>query len=67
MIPIKTFRCESKPTQQEILEAIKIAKEDKCIVELKWFVAYSGNYSITISAEETFEGIVNKLPKKYPV
>ena len=42
MIPIKVFYTESTPTKEELEESLKIAKIDDCVVQLKWFVQYSG-------------------------
>lgn len=65
---IKEYQCDSRsPTDEEILEGMKISKSEKCIVRLNWFFPYSGHYHLDIIEGMTFEDCKNKLPKVYPV
>lgn len=68
MTLVKNYVCDSKtPTNEEILEAIEIAKRDKCIVKLSWNFPYSGWYSLSIDSTTSFEEAISSLPKIYPV
>jgi hypothetical protein len=71
MKEIRSFWCEDKPTLEDIEEAYAKVSEG-LVVEIHWYVDYSGIYSRTIrdkdvnkySAEEYFEKCI---PHVYPV
>lgn len=71
MREIKIYWCEDKPTLEDIEEAYAKISEG-FVVEIKWYVEYSGVYSRTIrekdvnkySAEEYFK---NCIPHRYAV
>ena len=65
---VKEYRCVPRgytPTNDDIIEAIKIAKDTNCIVKISWFVNYNGEYARFIYPESTFEEIKETLPKIY--
>lgn len=61
---IKTFMCNEIPSEEDIEIALKIAKENKIIVELHWPV-YISVYSVTITPEDTVQSVKNNMPKVY--
>ena len=68
MIQIKTYQCDnSHPSDDEIREGIAIANSDKCMVKLHWKFPYSGDYSLCIMPEMTFDDCKSLLPTIYPV
>lgn len=69
---VKTYKCEGTPSDTDIVEALDIVhqaeKEDNHIIlELKWFVPYSGNYKIQITEEDNIKTVRAKIPKTYGV
>ncbi len=65
---IKNYQCDSRtPSDDEIQQAINISNSENCIVKLSWFFPYSGNYSLSVYPNMSFEECKNKLPKTYPV
>lgn len=67
MREVRTFKCETTPTRDEILYGISIATENDCIVTLQWYYSYSGNYTVDIEPNDTYENVLFKLPTFYPV
>lgn len=64
MKAIKEFLCDDTPTDEEILEAIKIARTKNCIVYL--YYPYMGyEYRVTISKDISFEECQKQLVPKY--
>lgn len=65
---VKEYLCDDRtPTDNEIMESIKIANEEECIVKLKWFYPYNGWHRLYIKKDMTFEECKAKLPKVYGV
>lgn len=69
---VKVYKCDGIPQDRDIVEALDIVhqaeKEDiSIIVELKWFVPYSGRYKIEIDEKDTIKSVRKKLPKTYGV
>lgn len=71
MIEIKQYFIDGYPQIEDVEEAFKIVKEQNVIVELKWYVNYSGSYSVNVSSEDIEKGVqefFNKyIPQVYPV
>lgn len=67
MREVRTFKCETTPTRDEILCGMSIATENDCIVKLYWYYPYSGSYTVDIEPNDTYEEVVLKLPAFYPV
>jgi hypothetical protein len=63
---IKNYECEREPTKEEISLGKRIADKEDCIVNLKWFVRYSGWYNIRIEKGTTFDECMEQVPKCYP-
>lgn len=63
----KTFWTKGHPTDNTIREALNIVKGQQFVIELHWFVQYSGNYEVCISSDDTLESVKERLPKIYPV
>ena len=65
---IKEYMCDnSKPSDNEIEEAINVAYTEDCVVRLLWVYQYSGNYEVLIYPETPVEEVKRQLPKKYCV
>ncbi len=65
---IKEYLCDDHiPSDEEILQGIEIANSEDCIVRLKWFFPYSGQYKLHITKGMTLEDCKDKLPKCYPL
>ena len=66
---VKTFMCDfdCTPTDEDINFCIYHAKANDCIVELKWRMKWSGDYSRYIYSNSTFEQIKESLPKIYGI
>lgn len=67
MIKIERFYTKSVPTDDEILEAIEYAKENNCMVEFFYQIAYSGKYTVLINKTDTLESVRAVMPKSYGV
>lgn len=67
MTKMENYWCDNTPSSEEINEAIKLAKENKCFIILNWYKNYSGSYSVSIGEEDTLESVQDRLPKRYPV
>ena len=65
---VKEYLCDDRtPTDNEIMESLKIANEEECVVKLKWFYPYNGWHRLFIKKDMTFEECKSKLPKVYGV
>ncbi len=64
---IKPYLCDRVPSDGDIQQAIKIATDNKCLVELNWVVLYSGRYRVTISESDTLESVRDNMPKYYGI
>lgn len=64
---LKTYICDHTPKDEDILEAMDIVKRDRCIVMIKWNVAYSGSYHVIVAFDFTLESVKEQLPKLYPI
>ena len=67
---IVTYKCFNpggfgSPNDEDILECIKIAKDEGVIIELKWYIKWSGWYSLYISEDNTLEECKDKIPRCY--
>lgn len=70
MTEIKQYWIDGRPQIEDVEEAFKIVKEQNVIVELRWYVKYSGSYSVNISSEDIEKGVqefFKKIPHFYPV
>lgn len=67
--PILTYFVTNKdysvPSKEDVEECLKIAKEKHCIVELRWYKKWSGNFSRYIKEDMTFEEAWDLMPKVY--
>ncbi len=64
---IKQYFCEGTPKDEDILQAIEIAANNKCLVELHWSVVYSGRYRMTVSESDTLDSVKKFIPKYYGI
>ena len=55
------------PSDDEIKECVKIANDEDCIVRLKWYVEYSGWYTLTVTKGMTFDECRARIPTCYPL
>jgi len=55
------------PSDDEIREGIDIARKEKCIVRIDYFVPYSGQYHLDIDPESTFDACYAFVHRGYPV
>ncbi len=56
MMRIKQYKTSFVvPSDDEILQGIKIAKCDQCIVRIHYFLPYSGYYHLDIDPQSTLE------------
>jgi hypothetical protein len=53
MKEIKHYWIEDTPKIEDIKEAFKIVKEQDVVVEIKWYVPYSGTYARSIMSKHT--------------
>ena len=66
MKQIKEFLCdENSPTVDEIEHCLKAAKNENCVIFLRWIAVNSQMYSILIREETTFEECIEQIPKFY--
>ena len=63
---VKVYWCDH-PKDEDITEAMQIAKDNNCIVRLEWFVKYSGHYAARITPESTMEDVKKQIPKVYGI
>lgn len=65
---IKEYLCDNRtPSDEEIKECIEIAKEENCVVKLKWLFPHNGWHERLIKRDMTFEEIKDNLPTHYGV
>lgn len=65
---IKEYLCDNRtPSDEEIKECIEIAKEENCVVKLKWLFPHNGWHERYIKDDMTFEEIKDTLPTHYGV
>ena len=71
MILVKEYLSDNPsgfgPSDDEIKECLNIVQKENCIVKLKWYVNYSGWYTLTVKNGMTFDDCENALPKVYPM
>lgn len=64
--PIKTFYAGAVPTLDDWYEAVRIAKEDACVVELRWLPStYAGYYHEYVFEDSDPDKLDEKTPKVY--
>ena len=65
---IKEYLCDySTPSDDEIMECLKIVNNEDCIVKLTWFFPYNGWHKLFVKRGMTFEECEKKLPKCYGI
>lgn len=65
---IKTYLCDDNtPTRFELEDALEIAKNEHCIINLEWIFPMSGKYSMMIDETMNVEDMELSLPNCYPV
>lgn len=62
---IKHYLCDRRPTEQDLIDAMIIARDYKCIVRLHWMDAQYGSLSISITADTSLTEAKRKVFKKY--
>lgn len=67
IIEIKDYFSLGEPTDEDIIEAIELAKKNNCIINLIWFIEYSGRYNQYIRKEDTLKIVKERLPKIYGI
>lgn len=58
------------PTKEDIAEAIDIAKNNHCIVSIRWtriYSGYSGSYQRYIYEDDDVDDVYEKIIPQYPV
>ena len=66
MKQIKEFLCDgSYPTNEEIEKCIRAAKNENCVIFLRWVAVNSQMYNILIREETTFEECIEQISKFY--
>ena len=65
MKQIRSFWCDYTPTDDEVKEAIQIASDFNCVVILRWFIKYYGDYRRVITKDSDFEEVKRGLPRIY--
>jgi len=66
---VKEYTCQFDyaPSDDDIKEAIELAKKFNCIIKLSWRLKWSGEYKRFISPTSTFESVKESLPKIYGI
>lgn len=69
---INNYFCTNIPTEEDVEQVLKIAKEENVFINLKWWGPAHGYYgddehSIQIRSTHTKEQIMNSLPKIYGI
>ena len=64
MIPIKYFWTDFSPTESEIYRAMSIAKNEECMVVVKW-KAFGYPYSMIVQPHASFDDCEKQIPKVY--
>lgn len=67
LIKVETYVCEfdKTPSEDDIKQALQLAKEHNCVIEIVWTLKWSGTYKRMFDSETTFEAAMNSLPKCY--
>ena len=66
MTLIKEYRCDSVvPTDDEILDGIEMAKDEKCIVKLYWNFVNGVSLFLEITENSSFAECKNKIKSYY--
>ena len=56
------------PTKEDIAEAIDVAKNNHCIVSIRWNMKYSGSYQRYIYEDDDVDDVYEiRIPHMYPV
>lgn len=63
---LKIYLCD-RPHEDEIRQAMEISKRDNCIIELRWFVEYSGWYKALVEPGSTIQDVEKQIPKMYGI
>ena len=65
---IKEFLCDgSYPTNEEIEKCIRAAKNENCVIFLRWIAVNSQMYSIFIEEGSTSEECMKQIPSIIPM
>lgn len=65
---VKEYLCDnSTPSDEEVKDCIRIAKEEDCVVKMKWYFPYNGWHERYIKKDMTFEEVNDSLPTIYGV
>lgn len=65
---VKEYLCNnSTPSDEEVKDCIRIAKEEDCVVKMKWYFPYNGWHERYIKKDMTFEEVNDSLPTIYGV
>lgn len=65
---VKEYLCDNiTPSDEDIKDCIRIAKEEDCVVKMKWFFPYNGWHERYIKKDMTFEEVNDSLPTVYGV
>lgn len=62
---IKDYRCDRKPEEQDLIDAMIFARDWKCIVRIHWHDKHYGKMSINVTAESKLTELKQKVCKKY--
>lgn len=54
-------------TRDTVSKALVLAKKEKAIIKLLWYVPYNGWHNVLISKDDDIEDILNKIPRIYGV
>ena len=63
MTLIKEYFCDEKPTRVDLLEAIDIANNENCLVQLTWY--YNGWHKTFVRKGMTIGECEQNLTQKY--
>ena len=62
---IKHYFCDRKPEDSDLIDAIRFAKDWKCIVRINWNDNPYGRMSINVTANDSLTEVKRKICKKY--
>ena len=60
---LKTYVCDHIP-KDDILEVMRIIKNDNCVVRILWNFNYSETYDVLIANDSTLESVKRTITKK---
>lgn len=66
MIEIKQYWIEDTPKIEDVEMAFRIVKEQNVVVQLKWYVEYSGSYRVFIHPDDIEIGVKKFFEHKIP-